>query len=177
MAAKFSRRELLHEQFARQCDPATDARLAASAIYWAHALDGPIKEAAARIRQLQVPYAVFLHMHLTERDEIQAYFAELRALTLARHARYWVFLIQMYQLREAVDEEIQAYFQEFVPPFDHHLAQMAIDKFQPTPAAEEGLRPWAEALSLHGRFWVRGRDGGVSVEDLMKVLWEASPIR
>ncbi len=61
--------KFLHRMFAEECSPLQDAELAASAIYWARELDGPMKAAAARIRSAHK--AVFapglLSGHLRER--------------------------------------------------------------------------------------------------------------
>jgi hypothetical protein len=53
---------------------------------------------------------------------------------------------------------------------------MLMDRFQPTAPDEEGLKPWAMALSTYGRFWLDGREGGVSEKALMEALWNGSQI-
>jgi hypothetical protein len=175
-----SARQSLHSQFAEKCDPVADAQLAAGAMYWAMGLDGPIKAAAKRIVSLYVQ-AVQLRKSPAADETLEAYLDELRALTLARHAAYWVFLIQVFGPNagssDAVDEETTAYLPEFALNIEHHIQQMTSGRFQPTARDSEALKPWAMALSLHGRFWVDGREHGVPEATLMETLWKAAPIR
>ena len=165
-----------HRMFAEECDPVSDAQLAASAIYWAPRLDGPIEAAASRIRLLHAPAAARRHFHLTEGESLDAYMTELRALALARHAGYWLYLTKAFDSRDTLEGEVQVYGSVFAVDLEHHLKAMEVGRFQPTPPNAEALKPWAVALSLHGSFWVDGRERGVPEAALMRTLWAAPPI-
>jgi hypothetical protein len=171
-----ARQEALHRQFAQECDPVTDAQLAASAIYWALALDGPIRVAADRIMRMFTVAIVPRVQHQTSDDRLLAYAAELKALTLARHAAYWVFLAQMFKMDDALDEEMLSYVAEFSFSLEGRLRQISAGRLKPSRSDDPALKPWAEALSLHGSFWLVGRDRGVPVADLMQTYWHSRPI-
>ena len=176
-------RQSVHRFFAENCDPVTDAQLAASAIYWANRLDGPIKAAASRIVSLFIQTVIWRNIHLNAArkgsggvtlaeatDHINAYFAELRALTVARYADYWVSL---FYLSDAVHEEMRTYLPQFALDLDSHFEQMVKDRFEPTAPDDEALEPWTMALSRHGCIWVNGRERGVLEAALMDALWKA----
>jgi len=178
-------RQTIRRMFAETCSPAEDARHVASVVYWAQGLDGPIKGASDRILQLFVR-AVALSGALRRTGGspelagtvVGDYLSDLRALTLARHAGFWSFLIQAFRVDGAVDEELDAYLPEFASKLEPELVAITTKHgFTPIPSADDGLKPWAMALSLHGRFWVDGREHGVPEAELMKALWETPSIQ
>ncbi len=74
--------------------------------------------------------------------------------------------------------KLDAYLAEFASRLEHEfLAMTPRGRYQPIPSNDKMLEPWARALSLHGRFWVDGRERGVPEKDLMAALWEAQTIK
>ena len=165
----------IHRMFGEQCDPATDARLAANSIFLALGMDGPIKSAAERLLSGFSAALIAQKHHPQLREPLTEYVGELRALTLARHASFWVFLIQAFAVPGAVDEELAAYSAEFGPKLDYSMANIITGQFRQTASGDE-LLGWGGALSLLGHFWFPARDRGVAEADLLRVLW-ASPQR
>jgi hypothetical protein len=131
-------------------------------------MDGPLKAAADRL--------VAIHRRMRSdvtTEHIAAFVADLRALTLARHARGWAFMIQMFAVEGAVEDEMSTYLNQFCESLDQRLIQMSRGAYRPGPN-DDTLTPWAAALSLHGRHWVPGRVQGIPEEDLMHALWLAA---
>lgn len=178
-------RGTVRRMFAEKCSAEDDARRVASTIFWAQGLDGPIKDAADRILRLWVQGVAMSGAVRkaggSEEVAMKAfadYISDLRALTLSRHAGFWTFLIQAFRVEGAVEEELDAYLAEFASKLERQLFEMTTDRgFNAIPSKDGSLEPWAMALSLHGRFWVDGRERGVPEADLMKALWEARPIK
>jgi hypothetical protein len=193
-------RPSIHRLFAEKCDPVTDAQLAASVFYWASGLDGPSQAAVLRIASLHMQAMTWRHTYknaagkgsggatlaatdavlkvqaelLAQTDDaVKAYVDELGPLTLARHAAYWIFLIQAFRLSEAFEEERAAYLLEFAHNLDTHLRHLALDSFQPNPWDDEALEPWVTALNLHARVWVAGRERGEPEAALIETMWKA----
>ena len=101
------------------------------------------------------------------------YLADLRALTLARHAGYWAYLMQMYRSPDDVEQEMLTYLPEFALNLEPHFGRIVGSRFEPTPADDEALKPWTMALSLHGSVWVDGLEHSVPVAALMEALWKS----
>lgn len=166
-------RNSIHRMFGEKCDPATDALLAANSIFLAAGMDGPIRLAAERILR-DFTAALISQKHYPQQHEpLREYVGELRALTLARHASFWVFLIQAFALPDQVDTEMDGYLNAFAPQLDHPMADIIAGRFRQTASGDE-LIPWGGALSLLGHFWFPGRERGASESDLMGAIW-ASP--
>lgn len=167
MSLDTKQKESVHRLFAKKCHPPSDALLAAHVIFIGVAMDGPTQAAAKRLITLFTTALAVRHP-----DTLAGWVADLRAFTLARHAAYWTFLMQMYGSTDALDDELDAYLHAFAPALDGHMATLVTGGFQPTIAGDD-LLPWATALSLHGRFWVDGLERKVPEAQLMKALWSA----
>jgi hypothetical protein len=163
----------IHRMFAEKCDPATDARLAANAIFLATGMDGPIKLAADRLLRDFAAALIAQQHHPQLGEPLLEYVGGLRALSLTRHGSFWVFLIQAFAVPGAVDAEMDGYLGTFAPQLDRPMADILAGRFRQT-ASGDALLPWAGALSLLGRVWFPARDRGTSDSELMKALW-ASP--
>jgi hypothetical protein len=153
---------------AGRCDPVADAKLAASAIFWALRMDGPLNAAAKRIQLLHAPLLVPIYSE----ERLNAWITELRAFTLARHARIWVTFMQMFGSNEAVEKKMGQYLVDFGNALGDHLRLISVGQFRP----QEGdvLVPWAAALSLHGRFWIENSERGLPGAEMMRALWMAA---
>ena len=165
----------IHRMFTEKCDPATDARLAANAIYLAAGMDGPIKLAAERLLRDFGAALIAQQRHLQTDAPLREYVGDLRALTLACHASFWVFLTQAFKVPDAMDAELDEYLNAFAPQLDRPMADILADRFEQTVSGD-ALIPWAGALSVLGQVWVPARERGVPESELLKTLW-ASPHR
>lgn len=163
----------IHRMFSEKCDPATDARLAANSIFLATGMDGPIKTAAERLLRDFSAALIAQKLHPPLREPLLEYVGELRALTLARHASFWGFLIQAFAVPDAMDDEMDGYLNAFASQLDHPMADIIAGRF-PQTGSGDVLIPWGGALSLLGQFWFPSRERGVSESDLMSAIW-ASP--
>lgn len=165
----------IHRMFAEKCDPATDARLAANSIFLATSMDGAIKLAAERLLRDFSAALIAQKHHPQLREPLLEYVGELRALTLARHASFWVFLTQAFVVPDAMDAELDGYLNAFAPQLDNPMADIIAGRFHQTVSGD-ALIPWAGALSVLGQVWVPARERGVPESELLKTLW-ASPHR
>jgi hypothetical protein len=163
----------IRRMFSEKCDPATDSRLAANSIFLATGMDGPIKLAAERLLRDFSSALTAQKNNPQVREPLLEYVSELRALTLARHASFWAFLIQAFAVPDAMDAELDGYLNAFAPQLDHPMADIIAGRFRQTASGDE-LVPWGGALSLLGQFWFPARERGVSESDLMSTMW-ASP--
>lgn len=154
--------ESLARFFDKDCDPVKDAQLAASAVWHASTMTGPLNEAALRLRA-----------GASRRNEnVHGWVADLQAFVLARHGRVWVSLMQMFGSNEAVEQKMRGYLMDFLPAFSQHLDGMVAGTFHATPGNDD-VFAWGGALGMFGEIWVQGDDQGVPAPKRMEALWLA----
>jgi hypothetical protein len=156
--------EWIHRLFAENCDGDRDALLAATAIGIAQENQvGPATVAARRLTEManharQRPAAVWV--------------AECRALSLAHHVSYWVFLHQMYASNPAIEGEMEEYLRRFGLGLLDQLEAQRDGRFTPSDAAEDVIA-WGRALGVFANVWIEGENRGQSEAERMKSLWMA----
>jgi len=148
--------------FADECDGDRDAVLAATAIAIARDNQvGPASTAARRLAEAAV---------VARQRPPQHWVAECRALSLARHMKFWVFLNQMFASNPVIEKEMDAYLLRFVPGLLDQLDAKQEGSVATSDGAEEVIA-WARALGVFADVWVDGERRGQSEADRMQALW------
>ena len=153
-------RRTIHSSSAEKCDPVTDAQLAASGrpgrrFGWPDQGGGEPDWYRPLRRRWSGAESIWLRLGggsgevtlAAANDALEAYVAELRALTLARHSAYWVHLVQAFRLSEAVDEETAAYLLQFALNLENRLCADVDRPYRANRADDEALKLWTMALS------------------------------
>lgn len=153
--------ESIHRMFAEECDGDRDAWLAATAI--GIALQNQVGPASSAARRLTDAAAV------ARQRPPDVWVAECRALSLARHMKFWVFLNQMFASNPAIEEEMNRYLLQFVPGLLDHL-ETTQDRVASSDAAEDVIG-WGRALGVFATVWIDGEHRGQSEAERMKALW------
>lgn len=154
--------ESIHGMFGEECDGGRDALLAATAI--GIALQNQVGPASSAARRLTDAAAV------AGQRPPAVWVAECRALSLARHMRFWVFLNQMFASNPAIEEEMNGYLLRFVPGLLDQLDTKQDRSVASSDAAEDVIG-WGRALGVFANVWMDGESRGQSEAERMKALW------
>jgi hypothetical protein len=150
-------RESMHNLFIKRCDGERDAMLAASAISYALVMHEPANLAADRIRMARA-------------TSVLEFIEELRALTIAHYAAYWLHLVDMYGSWDAVHEEMTEYLTVFGFSLSGHLEAAQTGRLVPVPVNDD-VFAWGASLGILGDIWVDGLQNGTPPPDLFELLW------
>ena len=148
--------------FAEECDGDRDAVLAAAAIGIARDNEvGPASTAARRLAEAAV---------VARQRPPQVWVAKCRALSLARHMKFWVFLTQMFASNPAIEEEMDGYLLRFVPGLLDQLESKQEGSVAPSDSADDVIA-WGRALGVFADVWIDGEHRGQSEAERMQALW------
>jgi hypothetical protein len=148
--------------FADECDGGRDAVLAATAI--AIARESQVGPASTAARRLAETAAV------ARQRPPQVWVAECRAVSLARHLKFWVFLNQMFASNPVIEREMDAYLLRFVPGLLDQLGAKQEGSVASSDSAEDVIA-WGRALGVFADVWIDGEHRGQSEADRMQALW------
>ena len=154
--------ESIHRMFADECDGDRDALLAATAI--AIARDNQVGPASSAARRLADAAAV------ARQRPPEVWVAECRALSLARHMKFWVFLNQMFASNPAIEKEMDGYLLRFVPGLLDQLGTKQEGSVAASDSADDVIG-WGRALGVFADVWIEGERRGQSEAERMQALW------
>jgi hypothetical protein len=154
--------ESIQRMFAEKCDGDRDALLAATAI--AIARDDQVGPASSGARRLAEEATV------ARQRPPEVWVAECRALSLARHMKFWVFLNQMFASNPAIEKEMDGYLLRFVPGLLDRLGSEQEGNAAASDSADDVVG-WGRALGVFADVWIEGERRGQSEAERMQALW------
>ena len=154
--------ESIRRMFAEECDGDRDALLAAAAISIARDKEvGPASSAARRLAEAAA---------VAQQRPPEVWVAECRALSLARHMKFWVFLNQMFASNPAIEKEMNGYLLRFVPGLIDQLGAKQEGSVAASDSADDVIG-WGRALGVFADVWIEGERRGQSEAERMQALW------